>query len=109
MGTTVNVGQATCPSCFVDGRVPMASQRSYRPMPSYSCRPLPEYRAALGWRPVPDGMAAAVASDDGTTLISIYRRVEFGGDGADTAAPMYVVSVDGDVDLDTAPALEQAL
>jgi anti-anti-sigma factor len=50
-------------------------------------------------------VAISVAGVDGRVIATISRRLESTGDRTDVS----VVSVDGDVDLDTAPLLEQAL
>lgn len=55
--------------------------------------------------PLPEGVAVSVAGFDGTVIATICRRLE----PANGETQMSVVSVDGDIDLDSAPLLRQAL
>jgi anti-sigma B factor antagonist len=71
-------------------------------------RPPPDCATPSLVPPVAEGVAISVAGFDGRVIATISRRLESVGDRTDDA-PVSVVSVDGDVDLDTAPLLEQAL
>jgi len=61
------------------------------------------------WELVGDGVTASVAGYDGTVIATITRTVESPAALAGVDGPLSVVSVDGDIDQDTAPLLEQAL
>jgi anti-anti-sigma factor len=79
----------------------MTSQRLHR-----STQP---YASTSQATPIAEGTAVSVAAFDGTVIATICRRLEPSRDPTDGAEPISVVCVDGDVDLDTAPLLEQAL
>ena len=79
----------------------MTSQRSYRPPRSYA--------TTSPWKPVDDGLVASVAGLDGTVVATICRRLESVDGQTDAADMMAVVAIDGDVDADTAPLLQQTL
>jgi anti-anti-sigma factor len=72
----------------------------------YSLAP-PE--SAPMWELVGDGVSASVAGYDGTVIATITRTVESPAALAGVDGPLSVVTVDGDIDQDTAPLLEQAL
>jgi anti-anti-sigma factor len=78
----------------------MASPRPYRVAPLES---------APMWQLVGDGVTASVAGYDGTVIATITRTVESPAALAGVGGPLSVVTVDGDIDQDTAPLLEQAL
>jgi anti-anti-sigma factor len=79
----------------------MTSQRLHRSTQAYASTS----QAA----PIAEGIAVSVAGFDGTVIATICCRLEPSGSPADGEGPTSVVSVEGDVDLDTAPLLEQAL
>jgi anti-anti-sigma factor len=72
----------------------------------YSLAP-PE--SAPMWELVGDGVSASVAGYDGTVIATITRTVQSPAALAGVDGPLSVVTVDGDIDQDTAPLLEQAL
>jgi anti-anti-sigma factor len=78
----------------------MASPRPY---------PLAPPESAPMWELVGDGVTASVAGYDGTVIATITRTVESPAALAGVDGPLSVVTVDGDIDQDTAPLLEQAL
>jgi anti-anti-sigma factor len=78
----------------------MASPRPYRVAPLES-PPM--------WQLIGDGVTASVAGYDGTVIATITRTVESSAAPAGVDGPLSVVTVDGDIDRDTAPLLEQAL
>jgi anti-anti-sigma factor len=78
----------------------MASPRPYSSAPPES---------APMWQLVGDGVTASVAGYDGTVIATITRTVESPAALAGADGPLSVVTVDGDIDQDTAPLLEQAL
>jgi anti-anti-sigma factor len=71
--------------------------------------PLAPPDGAPMWELVGDGVTASVAGYDGTVIATITRTVESPAALAGVDGPLSVVSVDGDIDQDTAPLLEQAL
>jgi anti-anti-sigma factor len=79
----------------------MTSQRLHRSTQAYA--------STSQITPIAEGMAVSVAGFDGTVIATICCRIEPPSSPTDGEAPMSVVSVEGDVDLDTAPLLEQAL
>lgn len=82
----------------------MASRRSYRPTPSPTTT-----STTSPWRLVGDGVAASIAGPEGRVIAIISRRLEPAVDEADATELTAVVAIDGDVDLETAPLLQQAL
>jgi anti-anti-sigma factor len=79
----------------------MATRRSYHPHPPLA--------ATSTGMPVGDGVAASIADHEGIVITTISRRLDVAADEADAADLMAVVAVCGDIDLDTAPVLQQAL
>jgi anti-sigma B factor antagonist len=71
--------------------------------------PLAPPEGAPMWELVGDGVTASVAGYDGTVIATITRTVESPAALAGVDGPLSVVTVDGDIDQDTAPLLEQAL
>jgi anti-sigma B factor antagonist len=79
----------------------MTSQRLHRSTQAYASTS----QAA----PIAEGMAISIAGSDGTVIATVCCMLEPPGGPSDGEAAMSVVSVEGDVDLDTAPLLERAL
>src|SRR4051812_29902191 len=79
----------------------MTTQRTYRQLPAYA--------SASSWTPVRDGVAVTVTGLDGTVIATISQGFAPTDDTTAGGARTSVVAVAGDVDLDTAPFLEQAL
>lgn len=69
------------------------------------CRPCPAPSAAFESPVAGDGVVASLTGFDGIVIATISRTVESAGPDGDWA----VVTVDGDVDRDTAGLLERAL
>ncbi|MDP9799434.1 anti-anti-sigma factor [Catenuloplanes nepalensis] len=83
---------------MTDSKAHQACSRSHRPAMPGSGRP-----------PAGETIVATVTGFHDTVIATVSRTLEFTGETADTRAPVAVVTVDGDVDRDTAPLVEQAL
>src|SRR4051812_1898290 len=60
-------------------------------------------------RPVPDGLTASVADEDGRTVVTVSRSVERELSDAGPDDSLTVVTVEGEIDQDTVSLLELAL
>jgi anti-anti-sigma factor len=61
------------------------------------------------WQLIGDGVTASIVGYEGTVIATITRSAEAPAAATDVEGPISVVTVEGDIDADTAPLLEQAL